>query len=593
MKMNLRRVALILGAVGVLLPLAGLAQDDVPMRAMKDELARSVSQLQLQQMDKPYFLAYRMDEINETSISASLGSLTTTQPSRSRVIGVEVRVGDYALDNSNYISMRSLTGGMAGMFSSISQAPLDDNYQQIRREFWLATDTQYKKALEDLSAKRAALKMLKGEQLPDFSKEKPVIEIEKPGNGGVPGDLEGLARALSAVFKSSPEIYTSSVEVVYRNFRTRYANSEGSSFVRSQPIFKLQVNAQTQASDGLPIADSIELFGRSMADLPAREQLIAQVNEMAGRMLRVRSASSLERYNGPVLFEGAAAGEIFTQEFATGLMAVRSPMSDDARFEMYFNQMMAQLGGGSFVDKLGGRVLPGFLSVTDDPLQADYQGQRLMGAAPVDDDGVKTRTTVLIDHGVLKTLLATRTPVRAIPQSTGSRRGWGPAPSNLFVTSDKGLSPDELRQELLKRVKERGLDYGIVVRRVGGGSAASFMKAARRMAGQAGGNVANSMAEVYKVYPDGHEELLRGVEIAEMTPGTFKDVVAVGATPVVYSDEFVPRIGALFSLGVSASSNVPVVSCVIPAMLFEEVSLVKTQGPFPNPPISPSPLAKE
>jgi predicted Zn-dependent protease len=268
-------------------------------------------------------------------------------------------------------------------------------------------------------------------------------------------------------------------------------------------------------------------------------------------------------------------------------------MSDDARFEMYFNQMMAQLGGGSFVDKLGGRVLPGFLSVTDDPLQADYQGQRLMGAAPVDDDGVKTRTTVLIDHGVLKTLLATRTPVRAIPQSTGSRRGWGPAPSNLFVTSDKGLSPDELRQELLKRVKERGLDYGIVVRRVGGGSAASFMKAARRMAGQAGGNVANSMAEVYKVYPDGHEELLRGVEIAEMTPGTFKDVVAVGATPVVYSDEFVPRIGALFSLGVSASSNVPVVSCVIPAMLFEEVSLVKTQGPFPNPPISPSPLAKE
>jgi predicted Zn-dependent protease len=593
MNVTLRRVALVWGVLGSLLPLTAPAQDDVAMRAMQDELARSVSQLQLQQMDKPYFLAYRMDEINETTVSASLGSLTLSQPSRTRLIGVEVRVGDYAIDNSNYISMGSLRGGMAGILSSISQAPLDDNYQQIRRQFWLATDAQYKKALEDLSAKRAALNMRKGNEVPDFSKESPVRDNEKPVSGAGPGDLEGLARALSAVFKSSPEIYTSSVDVVYRDFVTRYANSEGSTFLRSQPILKLQVTAQTQANDGLPIADSIEVFGRSMTDLPTRDQLVAQVGEMAARILKLRSASSMERYNGPVLFEGAAAGEMFSQEFATGLMAVRTPMSDDSRFELFFNQMMAQLGGGSFVDKLGGRVLPEFLSVTDNPLQAEYQGHALMGAAKVDDDGVKTRNTVLIEHGVLKTLLTTRAPVRAIPQSTGSRRGWGPAPSNLFVTSDKGLSPDELRKELLRRVKERGLDYGIVVRRVGGGSAASFMKMAARMAGQSGANTSNSISEVYKLYPDGREELVRGVEIAEMTPATFKDVVAVGAAPVVYSDEFVPRIGALFSLGVSASSNVPVVSCVIPAMLFEEVSLVKSQGPFPNPPISPSPLAKQ
>src|ERR1700690_3577759 len=113
------------------------AQDDIVLRAMKDELARSVAQLQLQKMDKPYFLAYRMDEINQNSVSAMLGSLTQEQPSRSRMIGVEVRVGDYALDNSNYFSSRMFGGGMAGMLSGISQAPLDDDYQQIRRNFWL------------------------------------------------------------------------------------------------------------------------------------------------------------------------------------------------------------------------------------------------------------------------------------------------------------------------------------------------------------------------------------------------------------------------------------------------------------------------
>src|SRR5262249_49743642 len=156
-------------------------------------------QLKLQQMDKPYFIAYRMDEIDDTVVSASLGSLTMSQPSRSRLIGVEVRVGDYTLDNSNYVSMRNLRGGMAEMFGGISQAPLDNNYQQIRRQFWLQTDRQYKKALEDLSAKRAALKMRQGEELPDFSKVSPVSDNQTPVPGGEPGDLDGLGRALSAV----------------------------------------------------------------------------------------------------------------------------------------------------------------------------------------------------------------------------------------------------------------------------------------------------------------------------------------------------------------------------------------------------------
>ena len=173
------------------------------MRAMKDELARSVSELQLQKMDKPYFIAYRMDEINKNSVSAMLGSLTEEQPSRIRLIGVEVRVGDYALDNSNYVSIRNFSaGGMSGMFSSISPAPLDDNYQQIRRSFWIATDSQYKKALEDLSAKRAALETRQHtDDIPDFDKEPPATLSEPPEKNQAGDELKTLARDISAVFK--------------------------------------------------------------------------------------------------------------------------------------------------------------------------------------------------------------------------------------------------------------------------------------------------------------------------------------------------------------------------------------------------------
>ena len=129
-------------------------------------------------------------------------------------------------------------------------------------------------------------------------------------------------------------------------------------------------------------------------------------------------------------------------------------------------------------------MLPSFLSVSDNPLVEDYKGAKLLGASKIDDDAVKTRETVLVQHGVLKTLLATRDPARTIPHSTGSRRGWGPAPGNLFVTSEQAMSTDELHKELLRRAKDRGLDYGIVVRRIGGGATASFMKVAMRMAQQ-------------------------------------------------------------------------------------------------------------
>ncbi len=570
-----------------------LAQDDILMRAMKDEMARTTSQLQLQKMDKPYFIAYRMDDINRTSVSAMLGSVTEQQPMRMRMIGVEVRVGDYALDNSNYVSLRNFGGGRA-MFSSIRQAPIDDNYGRLRSTFWIATDAQYKKALEDLSAKRAVLENRNhADELPDFSKEDPGTDNQPPEAAQANlEELKALARNISAVFKSAPEIYNSSVDLQYVNDYTRYVNSEGSTFTRATPVFKLKINAEVQASDGMPISDSIELYGRTAADLPPQPAILDRTRSMLDRIVKLRSAGTIERYNGPVLFEGDAAGELFTQQFATGLMSVRTPLSDDSRFEVFFNQMMQQLGGGSFVDKIGGRVLPDFLNVADNPLAGDFKGAKLLGASAIDDDGVKTREVKLVEHGILKTLLTTRDPVRSVQHSTGSRRGWGPVPSNLFVTAEKTMTTDELHKELLRRAKDRGLEYGIIVRRVGGGAAASFMKMAQRMA-QQGGEGGSSLAQVYKLYPDGHEELIKGLELAEITPAAFKDIVAVGDTPTVFTDEFIPRIGSLFSMGVSSSSDMPVVSSVVPPLLFEELSLVKTQGPFPNLPVSPSPLAKQ
>lgn len=577
--------------LAVLVCTAAPAADDVPMRAMKDELARSLGQLRLQTMDRPYFIAYRLDDLDAFTVSATLGSLTSARPAHARIAGVELRVGDYALDNGNYLGAGASTGG--GGVMGVGQAPLDDSYQEIRRQFWLSTDAQYKRALEDLSAKRAALQMRKrAGDVPDFTREAPVtLNGVLPAARGAGADLTALARETSAVFRATPEISSSSTRIEWLDVRTRYVNGEGTSFTRSSPALKLLVEAETQAADGLPISDSIVIHGRSAADLPPRAALLARVREMAARILALRSAASLERYNGPVLFEGPAAAEIFCQQFAPALLAVRRPVSDDSRLDAFYGQMTAQFGGGSLADKMGGRVLPEFLGVTDDPLRRDYQGTPLLGGQAIDDDGVVPRQTRLVEHGVLKALLASRVPVREAPHSTGSRRAWGAAPSNMLVTSDRSAGGAELRKELLRRARARGLDHAIVVRRVGGGdAAASLARLAVRMGAAAEGG-SSALAQVYLIHADGSEEILRGVELTEMPLAAFKDIAAVGDAPAVFSGEMVPRLGQIFALGLDPRGGAPVVSCVAPSMLFEEVSLARSQGPFPAPPVSSSPLA--
>lgn len=587
----------LVGVVAILLApflQAQSPQDDVVMRAMKDELARSMSQLRLLQMDKPYFIAYRVQDVAVQEITATLGSLTsrTGSPTHNRIVEVELRVGDYGLDNTNFFSERSFGG--AAMFGGIGEGSLDNNYSQIRRELWLATDRKYKQALEDLSAKRAALKGRSGgENIPDFSKEPP-----NTGANVIPEDvlphldeLEATARDLSAVFRSAPEIYRSEVRIRYSDVYTRYLNSEGTTFTRSQPLIMLEVRAETQAPDGQPIADSFAVYGRDAAALPSTDALLARVRQMSALIVKLRSSASLDRYNGPVLFEGAAAAEIFLQQFGSRLATSRSPISDNPQFEMMFSQMFERMGGASFQDKIGARVLPSFMSVRDNPSQTLFNGLALLGTSSVDDDGIKTRETVLIDHGILKNLLAARVPVSGILQSTGSRRGWGPLPSNLFVTSGKTLSSDELKQELLRRAKERGLDYALIVRRAGAGSGASIMEMARQIASRQSGSP--SIPEIYKLYFDGHEEPLRGVRMSDIPVESFKEIVATGDAPALYSDELMPRVSSMLFMGFSFSSGsgLPVVSCVAPSLLFEELSLARSEGPFPPTPVSPSPLA--
>ena len=575
------------------------AQDDVVLRAMRDELARSMQQLQLEKLEKPYFIAYRVTEKNSAEAKACFGALLSSSSARNRFLAVEVRVGSPKLDNSHFLSMSFLNrGGLAGGFRGVAQLPLEDNYRELRRQLWLATDSAYKKALEDLSRKRAALEnKTSTEEIPDFSQEQPATITEVQAAAEIDAtQLESLARSLSAVFKGSPTIFSDSAGVTMEQEYTRYVNSEGTTFTRNTPVAGVLLRAETQAADGAPLRDFLAAYGHSIGDLPSPRDLESRALAMGQRLEKLRSAPVLDHYNGPVLFEGQAAAELFSQVIAPALLSVRPPLSDVPQFALFSANL-----GNPYQDRLGGRVLPDFLSVADDPTQTRYEGEPLLGASRVDDDGVPTRRTVLVENGMLKTLLATRDPVAGVTQSTGSRRGGTVAPSNLLVTATQGLPDEAMKAKLLSLVKQRGKAYGIVVERLANPIAGEAFQDVIMtlmtgiMPGQGGEGPTRLVLVAHKIFPDGREELLRNVAIEGLTTASFKDAVAASTHSVVYSTPFVSMGHSVFSIfagGSPAEMGAPIVSFVVPSLLLDDVSLKQPMKELPKPPLSSRPVGQ-
>jgi hypothetical protein len=240
---------------------------------------------------------------------------------------------------------------------------------------------------------------------------------------------------------------------------------------------------------------------------------------------------------------------------------------------------MAQ--GDSFSDKIGARILSAFLTVKDAPSLDVFAGKPLLGGYKVDYEGVKPSETVVIENGILKTLLSTRSPARGITHSTANRRGSGVAPSNLIVSSSESVTADALRKKLLELVKQRGKDYGLIVRQVQGTGAGTTAST-----GQPGPARVSNLVSVYKVFPDNHEELVRNLEFTDIAPATFKDVLAVSDSAAVYSAPFFYRSPLA---GFSPADMTPIVSWVVPSMLFEDLPMKTPTGEFPNPPAAKHP----
>ena len=531
------------------------AQESAILNAMRDELKRSMSELRLKDEPAPYYIDYEIDDVSTMRVVARLGALLDDSVGRSRTLQVDVRVGDYAFDSSRFV-VQNRPGGGGGS----AVVPLDDDYEVMRRQIWLATDAAYKRAVSVFARKKAAFQNRAGvDAIPDLSREAPMETVRAAGPA--PADRRAWVQwteQLSAIFGSNPAVESSDVWATETRGTRYYVNSEGFTTVTPIQLASLRVIAEAQADDSMTVRDGFSLVENRLEDLPPMSALTARTREVADRVAGQRTAPVGEEFTGPVLLEGQASGEFMAETLVPLMLARRPPDGENQRLAQ------AQGQGTPFLRRIGLRVLSDAFSVSDTPSLTRYDGRPVPGAYVVDDEGVRAKDVSLVEKGRLVTLLTSRTPQRNLPQSNGHGRA-GVQAGVFQVESAQAVPAAELKSKYLDLLKAQDKPFGYIVRGIANPNDIP-------VGGGPGGPV---ILHAFKVTPDGKEQLVRGLRFATVTPSAFRDLVEASQERMLYTYR---------------ASSTDAVSVIAPSLMFEELEIQKVSDILQKPPIVPSPL---
>jgi len=527
-------------------------EHSVLMRAMRDEMGRTMERLRMGDLEKPYFVSYTARATRRTTLRCDFGGLVISEENPDRSVKAEVRVGDAAFDNTHSVSADSWR-----YRPFLGDLPLEDDYDALRTSLWSLTDEAYKASLERLSQKRA-YKNTKAivEEIPDLSTDTASRTfLPLAAEGFDRKSWEGRVCELSRAFRNFPALQDSWVYLDVSLENRWYVDSQGGAYARPAEDIELQFGGSAQAADGMESSQTRRLLFRTISQLPALPKLAAEIEAFAAEMTAWARAPIQTEYVGPVLFEGEGAAEFFNQLLAHNVSNPRSLWLENEGEKKRFPT-------GALTGRTGLRVAPRFLDAVDDPAPVSEDGTPLAGHYVVDDEGMPAQAVRLIEKGRLRDVLMSRSPVKGHPASNGHARGgfWDlptARPGTLFVSVSSGIPALELKRKFLDLVREAGLEYGLKVSRLA-------------FEDQKGDDdLLSDPAVLLRVYPDGHEERVRDAEFEGVSLRALRDIVAASSERSVYN--FYERGHLQGSRG-----ELPA-SVVAPDILVEEMEFKKTE----------------
>ncbi len=575
--------------------------NDHTLQAMRDEMARSKTRLELQipgtpKPQRPYYVEYRLLDLEVREVVSEFGALVNTNHVRNRFMDVQARIGDYKLDSSNFIS----DDGFRGFIGPTGSVGIDRDYDSLRQDLWIATDQAFKEAVETYSRKQAYLSSLaRQSDIDDFAKAEPLQLIEPLATPDwSTRNWEQEARESSAALRAFPQIYESRV-TYYLVYATEYLlTSEGTEIRTNRSFAAIEAGMNTLADDGMQINHMYASYASKPVDLPSADAVRNALNVTGSELMAMRAAPPAQDYTGPVLFEARAAAPLLAQVLTPAINGARPPVS----FTPVMEQLLTGLGGKSdWVGRMGARVLPGTVSLVDDPGAKESHGTPLLGTYAVDDEGVHAQRVTIVDSGNVKELLMSRRPGPDSDMSNGHGRSAflndaKPTMSNLFFKSTETQSPGDLKKKFLDECRSQKLAYCLVVREMDNPSISllhqdDFSELLASFGGGAGTGDRLPLI-VYKIYPDdGREEMVRGARIIGLNTRMLRNLSGIGNDDFVYNYMQSQESGfagtALGAFG-SARLGLPA-SLVAPSLLFDDLEVRGARGEPKRLPLLPAP----
>lgn len=492
---------------------ASAQNENVILKAMNDELKRSMTELALPGYEKPFFISYSVTDTREVAINASLGAILRSTSFTNRVKNVRVMVGDYEFNDESL----DVSNNHVSELNEIN-IPIDNDYNGIRRAFWTSTDAVYRAAAKTYKDNVAFLKEQKKElkDVPHRSFAKaPVTKINKLKAPTVIDQkkLEFLAKELSEVFNSYSDMVASGVYISVVETDNYFINSEGTEIAATDFIITVSANAQVKTDEGEFIFDHVTQRATSLEKLPAVETLRKEVQQMADRLTTLKKTAVFkDSYTGPVLFVGTAAADVFSSSLFS--------------FGESFTASKNITNGYSGTDsKLGKKIVDERFTIKSLPKMKSFKDTELFGSYDVDEEGVvPPDELVLVEGGVLKNLFSDRT----ITKEGQTSNGHGSGPGVISVSANSGVSIEKLKEQLIEAAKDEGLEYALIVKHFSSGGFRSI--------------------NTYKVsLKDGKEELIRSANVRTVNLKSLKKVLGVSNEQIVRNTE-VGRFGTSISV---------------------------------------------
>ena len=542
------------------------AQSSTPgpvLQALEREMKRAFEVLKQKGDPSPYFISYSVRENSSFNIESSLGALRSSNRELSRLLDVDVRVGEYQLDSTHQI--RGPRGTNTGPnFTYPVLMPIDNDIDALRSVIWLETDQKYKAAVERFIQVKAnrTIKVDEEDTSADLSRESKQTAVLPLAAVDVDvRNWEDRLKTYSALFKRYPEIYEGTVSLSADADNDYIVNSEGTSIQHGRSLVRLSVYARTKAEDGMELYRFEAFDAYSLDRLPSAETVRQTIETMVKDLRALRAAPVIEPYTGPAILSGRASGVFFHEIFGHRIEGHRQKNESE---------------GQTFTKNVNQSVLPDFISVIDDPTAERIGGVDLNGHYAFDDDGIPARKVSVVEKGILKNFLMSRSPISGFENSNGHGRkapGYRTVgrQGNLIVQATNTVADDRLRAMLIEEAKKQGKTFGLLFQDISGGFTLTGRASTQSF------QVTPIM--VYRIYVDGRpDELVRGVDLIGTPLTSFSKIVAAGDKPEVFN-------------GVcGAESGYVPVAAISPAILTTQIEVQKKSKSSDRLPILPPPV---